>query len=90
MSLILPEKETIINFNEGEEHAHIFTYNKTWQSHLEKDLGLTPTLKNQHGGRGYKLPKKLIPMPRKPRVVVMTKAKLDTLKKARNARRGAM
>ena len=29
------EQETIINFNNGEDKAHIFAYEKTWQKHLE-------------------------------------------------------
>ena len=36
------EQETIINFNKDEAIAHIFTYEKTWQQHLEKKLGLNP------------------------------------------------
>jgi len=34
------EQETIINFNKAEDMAHIFTYEKTWQKHLERHLGL--------------------------------------------------
>lgn len=33
------EQEAIINFNKAEDIAHIFTYNKRWQRHLEKILG---------------------------------------------------
>ena len=29
------EQETIINFNKAEDTAYIFTYEKTWQQHLE-------------------------------------------------------
>ena len=36
------EQETIINFNKAEDIAHIFTYEKTWQQHLEGRLGLKP------------------------------------------------
>ncbi len=61
------EQETIINFNKEEKVAYIFTYEKTWQKHLEKKLGLKPTLDNSFGGKGYQIDKKRIPMPRAPR-----------------------
>ena len=60
------EKETIINFNEGEDMANIFTYNKSWQQHLEKKLGLKPTMDNGWGGKEYEIPKKRIKPPRAP------------------------
>ena len=58
------EQETIINFNKEENIADIFTYEKTWQRHLERRLGLKPTMDNGWGGKEYQLPKDLIPMPR--------------------------
>ena len=58
------EQETIINFNKEESIAYIFTYEKTWQRHLELRLGLKPTMNNGYGGKEYQLPKSLIPMPR--------------------------
>ena len=58
------EQETIINFNKEESIAYIFTYEKTWQKHLEQRLGLKPVMDNGYGGREYRLPKGLIPMPR--------------------------
>jgi len=61
------ERETIINFNEQDKQATIFTYNKEWQYHLEKRLGLRPILRNGHGGRAYQIDKKRIPKPRAPR-----------------------
>ena len=61
------EQETIINFNKAEDVAYIFTYEKTWQKHLEKKLGIEPTLDNGYGGKGYELPKKMIKPPRAPR-----------------------
>ena len=61
------EQETIITFNKGEDMASIFTYEKTWQKHLEKKLGLKPTLNNGFGGREYELPKSRIKLPRAPR-----------------------
>ena len=61
------EQETIINFNKAEDLASIFTYNKTWQKHLEGRLGLLPVTDNGWGGRSYELPKKMIKPPRAPR-----------------------
>lgn len=61
------EKETIITFDETPADAVIFTYNKTWQQHLEKGLGLKATMNNGHGGREYHIPKKRIPLPRAPK-----------------------
>lgn len=72
------ERETIINFNESPEPASIFTYNRTWQKHLEKKLGLKPVMDNGHGGKEYQIDKKRIPMPRAPRQLsAETKAKLS-------------
>ena len=61
------EQETIINFNKAEDIAYIFTYEKTWQKHLEEKLGLKPTGDNGFGGRSYEVPKKMIKPPRAPR-----------------------
>jgi len=61
------EQETIINFNKEEKMAYIFTYEKTWQKHLEGKLGLKPVMDNGFGGKGYELSKKMIKPPRAPR-----------------------
>ena len=61
------EQETIINFNKAEDIAHIFTYEKTWQKHLEGKLGLKPVKDNGFGGKEYELPKSRIKLPRAPR-----------------------
>ena len=61
------EQETIINFNKAEDTAYIFTYEKTWQKHLEGRLGLKPTMDNGFGGKEYELPKSRIKPPRAPR-----------------------
>ena len=61
------EQETIINFNKAEDVAYIFTYEKTWQKHLESKLGLKPLYDNGFGGRGYEVDKKRIKPPRAPR-----------------------
>ncbi|MFC1972443.1 hypothetical protein ACFLVE_03455 [Chloroflexota bacterium] len=61
------DKETIINFNKAEDVAHIFTYEKSWQKHLENRLGLEPVMDNGFGGKEYELPKSRIKLPRAPR-----------------------
>lgn len=80
------EQETIINFNKDEAIAHIFTYEKTWQRHLEKRLGLKPTMDNGYGGKEYQIPKKRIRPPRAPvRLSVEARAKLaDRLRHSRD------
>lgn len=60
------EQETLISFNKDEAIAHIFTYEKTWQRHLETRLGLKPTMDNGFGGRGYEVDKRRIRPPRAP------------------------
>ncbi len=66
-TLCSDEQETIITFNKAEDTAHIFTYERTWQKHLEGKLGLKPTMDNGFGGREYQLPKSMIKLPRAPR-----------------------
>ncbi|MFC1977550.1 hypothetical protein ACFLWS_04720 [Chloroflexota bacterium] len=61
------EQETVINFNKEEKVAHIFTYEKTWQKHLEGRLGLKPVMDNGFGGKEYELHKSRIKPPRAPR-----------------------
>jgi len=61
------EQETIILFNKGEDTATIFTYEKTWQKHLESRLGLKPIMDNGFGGKEYEVPKSRIKPPRVPR-----------------------
>lgn len=67
MRLTKAERETIIIFNELEDIAHIFTYNRAWQRHLEKKLGLSPHMDNGFGGKEYDISKKRIKPPRAPR-----------------------
>ena len=86
------EQETIINFNKEEDMASIFTYEKTWQQHLERKLGLRPVMDNGYGGKDYQLPKERIPMPRVKKVLSAEhKEKLAaTLGKARQAKQEAL
>ena len=67
MTLSNEEKETIITFDETPADAVIFTYNRKWQTHLEKKLGLKPIMDNGYGGKEYHIPKGRIPLPRVPR-----------------------
>ena len=64
MSVTKLEQETVISFNEQERDAHIFTYNKVWQKHLEQKLGLQPDYVNGDGGKEYTLSKLHISPPR--------------------------
>lgn len=57
------EQETIIIFNKEEADAHVFTYEYTWQRHLEKRFGLTPVMDNGFGGKEYIVPKTRISKP---------------------------
>jgi hypothetical protein len=88
MRLSSYEKETIINFNEAEAEASIFTYNKAWQRHLEQKLGLKPTMDNGYGGKEYQIDKKRIPMPRAPRQLSL-EAKARLVKRLADARYNA-
>jgi len=71
------EQETIISFNKAEDIAHIFTYEKKWQKHLEGKLGLKPVMDNGFGGKEYEIEKKRIRPPRAPvRLSFEARAKL--------------
>jgi hypothetical protein len=80
------EQETIIAFNKDEAIAHIFTYEKTWQQHLEKRLGLKPTMDNGFGGKEYEIDKKRIRPPRAP-VKLSAETRKRLAKRLSNGRR---
>lgn len=61
------ERETIITFDRQGDVASVFTYERTWQTHCEKVLGLEPVVTNRFGGKAYEMPKKWIRKPRKTR-----------------------
>jgi hypothetical protein len=61
------ERETIITFDETPADGFVFTYNRAWQSHLEKRLGLKPVMDNGFGGKEYQIAKSRIRMPLAPR-----------------------
>lgn len=69
MKLTNEERETIITWDETSGPADIFTYNKAYQRHLEKNLHIKPKSSNGYGGREYEIDKKRIPMPRAPRKI---------------------
>lgn len=79
------EQETIINFNKGEDTASIFTYEVTWQQHIEKRFGIKPIKDNGFGGREYIIDKKRIrkPVPKKVLSEEKRKAIGERFKKAR-------
>ena len=79
MKLTRQEQETIINFNQEEGAAYIYTCSKSWMRHMEKRLGLKPTVVYSYG-REYECPKSWIKKPRKPR-------KLSETQKSRIAER---
>jgi len=89
MKLTKIEKETIILFNQGEPDAEIFTYDKSWQKHLENKLGLKPLEENDSGGKTYEISKDWLPYPRKPRILSPeTRAKLaERMKKLAKKRK---
>jgi len=66
MRLSRQEQETIINFNQAEDTAYIYTCSKSWMRHLENRLGLKPTKIHSHA-REYECPKAWIRKPQKSR-----------------------
>ena len=84
MAITPYEQETIITFNREEKLASIFTHEKTWQDHLEKNLKLKPVMDNGAGGREYLIDKKRIKMPRAPKVLSKEQRKVmgDRMRKS--------
>ena len=75
------EKETIILFNKGEKEASVFTYEKTWQRHLETRFNIKPEFINSCGGKSYIINKDRIKMPRAPILKKKKVARNDNNKK---------
>ena len=91
MALTKLEQETIISFNEFEREAHIFTYNKVWQKHLEHKQGLKPDYINDNGGREYTISKTRIFPPRtKRKYLTKTKRKISASLAKERARQGKL
>lgn len=66
MRLSRQERETIINLNEAEDIASVYTCSKSWMRYMES-LGLEPTETHGSYAREYECPKAWIKKPRKPR-----------------------
>ena len=64
-SITLYERETIINYNDAEDEADVYTHDKALQRHIEMKLGIKPYFK-QGIARGYKLPRTWLRYPRMP------------------------
>jgi len=60
------EQETIINFNQAEDIAYIYTCSKSWQNYFEKKLKIKPSEIHSYA-REYECPKSWMRKPLKPR-----------------------
>lgn len=80
MSITAYEKETIINYNEADDMADVYTHEKALQRHIEKELGVKPFFK-EGAAREYTIPKKWLRYPLKPRKA--SPAQREVLAKAR-------
>ena len=86
------EKETIINFNEDEKTAYIYTYNKAMIKKLDEYCKMFPglfTLENEnyygkHLSKTYQIPKKYVSI-RKPKILAEGQ-KVLAIDKARKMR----
>jgi hypothetical protein len=60
------DRETVISFNEADDEASIYTYNRHLQTHLRR-MGIKPESGNGFGGVSYIIPKSWLrdPRPRK-------------------------
>jgi len=90
MKLSLLERETIVNWNEAEATAQVYTHNPALQRQLSELCGTHPeqvrqTDKNGFGGMTFELPKrwvKIVP-PRK-----LSPAQLEVLARMNEKRHG--
>ena len=81
------EKETIINYNEQEPEADIFTYNKAFIKHLKTKMKLTPYHDNGFGGLSFKVEKSRLRFPQ-PKRQMSDKAKKASAARLAKARAG--
>ena len=65
VKLTREEKETIINFNEGDSMVNVFTYDGRWQRRM-KEMGIEP-IRTEGKAKEYEFPKKWLRLPVKPR-----------------------
>lgn len=76
LRLTAQERETIINFNQAEDIAYIYTCDPKWWRHFDR-LGIKPTQvhKGSTGAvyaRDYEVPKKWVKPPKPPRRLSLT------------------
>jgi len=64
IKLTREEKETLINFNEGDSKVNVFTYNERWQRRM-KEMGIEP-IRTEGKAKEYDFPKKWLRLPVKP------------------------
>ncbi len=83
--LALWEKETIINFNEGEPLVNVYTYNKRWQRRM-KEMGIKP-IRLEGQAREYEFPKKWLRLPVKPKPRQFTQEQREVARKRMEALR---
>jgi hypothetical protein len=81
-SYTLWEQETIINYNQADDMADIYTHDKPLQRHIEKDLGIKPYA-IVGPARSYKVSKSWLKWPRKP-----SEKRRESARKALKARGG--
>ena len=77
------ERETIINFNEAEDMASVYTHSHKWIEHIEKKLSIKP-FRRLEPAREYEIPKKWLRLPQKPRTASPTQK--DHLSKIRKVK----
>ena len=58
------ERETIINFCDGEDEADVYTFNERWQHRIENKLHIQPYENHESGAKSYRIPKKAVQLPR--------------------------
>jgi len=67
----LADRETVITFNPVDKTASIWTYDRSWQRHIEGKLGIKPNVINGQtengGGRDDTAPQSSIHMPKAPK-----------------------
>ena len=92
MQLSRAERETIINFNEGEDTAYIYTCNQRWMRQLEKygfKADREYAIKGRVYAKEFEVPKELIRIPRPPtrKELAQRRAQAERLRKYRFSRK---
>ena len=76
MRLTAEERETIVNFNQAEDIAYVYTCDPKWWRHFER-LDVEPTLVHKDSGHSvyacdYEVPKKWVKPPKPPKKMKLT------------------